>query len=281
MNTLIIALALVLSTIGDFFLRIRGALYRLLGKPVKRTYGVRKDPEDSRDKICAIQVPSSLPAKYSLRGQMPPIVDQGNLGSCTANSIAVGIFGFLWGKEGHTFTPFSRLFLYYLERAMEGTVYEDSGAYPRDGMKALCKTGICIESLWPYVISRYTKKPSDTAYANAAHNKLLSYERVGSLDQLKAVIAAGFTVTIGFTVYASFENADVSKTGFVPMPEKTEKCLGGHEITICGYNDETGLVEFSNSYGTSWGDKGYGTMAYDTFTKLVSDMWTARKLAIA
>ena len=98
---------------------------------------------------------------------MPPVYDQGQLGSCTANSIgAILEFNELKQAETDAATP-SRLFIYYNERAMEGTVSQDSGAEIRDGIKSVAQLGAPPETAWPYVITRFARKPPAKAYKAA------------------------------------------------------------------------------------------------------------------
>ena len=101
----------------------------------QKRYGWRPDTPDMRDYLLAVAPVKALPPSVSLRKQMPPVYDQGQLGSCTANSIgAILELNELKQKERDATTP-SRLFIYYNERLMEGTVNEDSGAEIRDGIK--------------------------------------------------------------------------------------------------------------------------------------------------
>jgi C1A family cysteine protease len=108
-----------------------------------RRYGWVPDIPDMRDKMFAAPRAgrAKLPAKVDLRPQCPPIYDQGELGSCTANAIGAAIeFERAQAKQVPDFVP-SRLFIYYNERVMEGTVMSDSGAMIRDGIKSVAKLG--------------------------------------------------------------------------------------------------------------------------------------------
>src|SRR5205807_1519345 len=102
---------------------------------------------DQRDHIyaAAITAPQALPTSVDLRSQCPPVYDQGQLGSCTANAIG-GAFQFTQMKEqlAQNWLP-SRLFIYYNERSIEGTVSSDSGAQIRDGIKSVNQQGACSE----------------------------------------------------------------------------------------------------------------------------------------
>ena len=68
----------------------------------------------------------------------------------------------------------SRLFIYYNEREMEHTVYSDSGARIRDGIKSVNKQGVCPETVWPYDIEKFTDKPPQDCYKDALNHQLLS-----------------------------------------------------------------------------------------------------------
>lgn len=175
----------------------------------------------------------------------------------------------------------SRLFIYYNERAMEGTINEDSGAAIRDGVKSVNVNGVCKETLCPYVVSAFTMKPSPQAYAEAILHKTIQYASVNNLaiNDLKACLAGGFPFVFGFQVYASFESNAVATTGIMPMPKSREKNLGGHAVICVGYNDAKKAFLVRNSWGTGWGLKGYFWMPYAYMTSnKVSDCWTIKSV---
>jgi len=104
---------------------------------------------------------------------------------------------------------------------------------------------------------------------------------VTDLTALKTALAEGYPVVLGINVYESFESDQVAKTGIVPLPEDSEKLLGGHAVLAVGYKDDVvnidqGVVIVRNSWGEGWGDKGYFYLPYSYFTKYVSDMWTGK-----
>lgn len=246
----------------------------------QRTYGWRPDKPDQRDfqfKVTRHAV-SKLPSKLTLRPFMPPVYDQGQLGSCTANASGAAM-EFLAIMAKKDYMP-SRLFIYYNERAIEGTIGEDAGAEIRDGIKALNKKGVCDETAWPYDIDQFTIKPTPTAFKAALKHKISRYERVdpSSITNIRAAIGSGCPVIFGFTVYESFESAKVAKTGIVTMPRKAEKAIGGHAVLIVGYDHPNRRVIVRNSWGADWGQGGYFTMpyAYVTNPNLSDDFWLIR-----
>ena len=259
-------------------------------------FGWVPDLPDARDHLFAAKPEflGELPASLSLRGQLPKVYDQGHIGSCTANAVGAA-FEFDLLKQGLAdFMP-SRLFIYYNERDIEGTVGTDSGAMLRDGVKCVSKLGVCDENQWPYDDqhpkidggpwpggARAGKKPSADCYTAALDHTATSYQRVvRSLSQLKGCLAEGYPFVFGFTVYDSFMSDDVAGTGVVPMPQAGESVQGGHAVLAIGYDDATQRFEVRNSWGPAWGDDGYFTMpyAYLTQANLSSDFWTIRAVA--
>jgi C1A family cysteine protease len=251
---------------------------------IKR-YGWIPDLPDHRDSLYAAPIPllQQIPPKVDLRSQFPvPAYDQGELGSCTANAIA-GAIQFAQIKENaKQFTP-SRLFIYYNERVIEGTVPYDSGAQIRDGMKSVSTIGACPETDWPYAIDKFANKPQDPpSYKDAPLGKVMLYKRVvHNLAQMRACLASGFPFVFGFTVYESFETEQVAKTGEVPMPAAGEQVVGGHAVLAVGYDDPTQRFIVRNSWGTDWGIKGHFTMPYAYLAQgdLADDFWTVRLVA--
>ncbi len=217
-----------------------------------------------------------------LRNLCPPVYDQGALGSCTANAIA-GMDEFMQQKQGATpFMP-SRLFIYYNERALEGTTGYDSGAYIRDGMKTINQLGVCKETTWPYIIKQFAIKPTAQAYTEGMSHQSLQYMRVNrTITDFQKCLSDGYPFVFGFTVYQSFESATVATTGIVPMPKANEKVLGGHAVMAVGFDAQKKLMLVRNSWGSSWGQKGYFWMPFEYFTNsnLSDDFWTLRQVEI-
>ena len=210
---------------------------------------------------------------------MPDPYDQGHLGSCTANAIA-GAFEFEHIRQKLGVILPSRLFIYYCERAMEGSIMSDAGAQIRDGIKVMAGKGAPSEKLWPYDIAKFTQKPPPEAFKDALKHKAVAYFRVEhlKLEEMLSCLAGGFPFVFGFTVYDSFESDEVAKTGALNMPQHGERVRGGHAVLAVGYDQKTERFLVRNSWGMVWGQKGYFTMPYQYLTNgdLADDFWTIR-----
>jgi len=251
-------------------------------RKIKR-YGWVPDLPDHRDHLYSVpfEVLKALPAQIDLRSQCPPVYDQGQLGSCTANAIAAAIEFERMRQKLKDFMP-SRLFIYYNERAMEGTVDSDSGAQIRDGIKSVATLGDCPEAEWQYDIAKFTVKPPASCFNDAAKVKAVSYSSVvQSLNQLKGCLAAGFPFVFGFSVYEGFESQAVAETGVVQMPGPNEQMIGGHAVLAVGYDDSQQRFLVRNSWNTTWGMQGYFTIPYSYLTdpNLADDFWTIRLIS--
>ena len=243
-------------------------------------YGWLPDLPDERDHFYAapVELAGFLPAKVDLRPLCPPVYDQGQLGSCTANAIAGAIEFDRLKQKLNDFSP-SRLFIYYNERVIEHSVDSDSGAQIRDGIKSVARQGDCPETEWPYAISKFKTKPPKTCYADALKYKVVLYQRVRqTLSQLKGCLASGWPFVFGFAVYESFESVQVTKTGHARLPKSSEAVIGGHAVVGVGYDDARQWFMVRNSWGRKWGMNGYFTLpyAYLTDENLASDFWTIR-----
>jgi C1A family cysteine protease len=246
---------------------------------VKR-YGWTPDLPDQRDHLfaAASAVLRQLPSSADLRNQCPPVYDQGELGSCTANSIGAAMEFERMKQSLQDFMP-SRLFIYYNERVIEGTVASDSGAQIRDGIKTVASQGVCPETEWPYDVAQFATKPGPQCYADAITDKAILYQRLGyNLNQMKGGLASGYPFVFSFTVYDSFESQQVATTGVAPMPQSGEQVVGGHAVLAVGYDDSQQRFIVRNSWGTGWGMQGYFTLpyAYLMDSNLADDYWMIR-----
>jgi C1A family cysteine protease len=227
-------------------------------------YGWKPSLPDHRDLLADTTGLTVLP-EVDPRPEMPPVYDQGQLGSCTANAVgsAIEYDGMLDGAAA--VTP-SRLFIYYCERQIEGSLGKgDTGAFGRDGFKAARRYGTPPETDWPYDITKYADDPPPSAWTDAAAHKLAkSYKSVTrSVSQFQQVLSNKQTIAFGFSVYESFESSTVASSGIVPMPAPDEQQIGGHEVLAVGYlASEPNYLLVRNSWGPSWGMGGYFLMPW-------------------
>ncbi|BAY22660.1 hypothetical protein NIES2100_24230 [Calothrix sp. NIES-2100] len=237
----------------------------------------------------------SLPEFVDLTYWCSPIEDQGTLNSCTAHA-GVALMEYGQKKSSESYTDSSALFLYRVTRNLmqrEG----DSGASVRDTIKAMVAFGVCPEEHWPYNEEKFDEEPTAFCYSFAENYKTIKYFRLDYgqisrytlLCQVKVLLASEIPCIFGFTLYNSvYDEANVLK-GHIPLPNKRSKVIGGHTVVAVGYHDrkmienENGLPSkgallIRNSWGTRWGQGGYGWLPYDYIMEgLTADWWSILK----
>lgn len=253
---------------------------KLLKQQAKHVYGWKPSlPCHKKTLLSASPSPTQPFPPFKFLTGLPPVYNQGHLGSCTANSLA-GCFEFEQIKQGLTdFVP-SRLFIYYLERTIEGTVSIDSGASLDDGITALKEVGVCPEDTWPYDITKFTIEPNEEVFEQAASHKVISARKLEtSVNSFKTMINMGYPVAFGFAVFPYMETPEMASKGLLKLPEPDEKPLGGHAVVCVGYSDTVtsedgktvGYLKIRNSWGPEWGQEGYFWMPY-TYIDLCDDL---------
>lgn len=249
---------------------------------LNRKFGWIPDVPDKNDQLFKLVAPVYVPKNASLRSSAIKVVDQGPIGSCVGNSTS-NLHYFVQIKEGAKNPQYgSRLFVYYNTRKREGTVKVDAGCMIRNAIKSITKEGICPEKLWAYDPEMFDDKPPAVAYAEALNHQAITYSRLMGLQQCKECIASGYPFVFGFSVYESFMGSDVARTGKARLPKKGERLLGGHAVMAVGYDDATKMLLCLNSWGISFGDKGYFYLPYEFILEedLSDDFWTIKRVEI-
>lgn len=246
--------------------------------------GYIPDEPDSRDiPFSALMTAVGAPAdgnRVDFRPLCSIVENQSSLGSCVTNAIAGGL-EYLERKEGLPKTDLARLFLYYNCRAAEGTLTKDTGTHIRTGMMCLTAQGICPESLWPYDISKFTVRPSWSAYRLAYGHKIRSFYRISGkgasrIQQIEQALLSGNPVVFGARVYQNFMDL---RTFNAPMPGGSY--LGRHAMLIVGFDRNLQYFIVRNSWGVGWGEFGYCAVPYSWLDACdTQDVWCMTKYGV-
>lgn len=242
-----------------------------------------------------------LPSRLDLREYFSPVENQLGLGSCTANA-GVGIVEYYENRAFQKYLNGSRLFLYKNTRNLMG-VTGDTGAWLRNTMGALALCGMPDEKYWPYTDADpdFDREPPAFVYAIADNFEALKYFCHDPLGQnvpypnvlvsVKEYLVAGIPAVFGFWGYASSSSSNVP--GAFPLPGRNEPAEWGHAVVAAGYDDDIeikntqypgvatkGAFLIRNSWGTTWGDQGYGWIPYEyVLRNIAMDFWSLISMA--
>lgn len=241
-----------------------------------------------KDILPLLGAPKPAPPLVDLRPYCPPVVDQGSLGSCTANA-AAGLLGYFQKRSFGKTDSASRLFIYKATRNLM-RAHGDTGAYIRTTMGSLALFGAPPEKYWGYNPASLDLEPPAFCYSFAQNYQALKYFRLDealkapseTLSNIRGTLSQGLPAMFGFSVYNSIRS--VGADGRIPFPSPGESLLGGHAVLAVGYDDSlkigssTGAFIIRNSWGETWGNHGYGYLPYDYLLKeLAMDWWALVK----
>lgn len=206
----------------------------------------------------------------NLRSWSGPILDQGSIGSCAENAFA-SIIDMQMRMAGVEIPALSRMQLYADVRIAQNTFSSDSGTSSEIMFRTAMEKGVAYESSWAYDPSLLYVLPTEYVIAEAAQNKLLDYSTL-NLETQWNVMANGVKTMLGQgkPVYLAFQCDpwfQAESGNFEDLPYTgPDTGGGGHAVAIVGYDnngtednrDDYYIVQ--NSWGTGWGDGGYGKL---------------------
>jgi hypothetical protein len=222
---------------------------------------------------------ASLPSSADLTGSVPPIGNQGQMGSCTAwaSGYAAATYSanrqFQWGAdtEEHQASP-GYLYAKLVEAdAAQGTAC-GTGTLISTAMNLLVQGGCSSLATVGYS----DQQCLEPAEGDAANFQIGSFKRVEPTDRngVKAELAAGNVVVIGANLYDDFMNWN---SGGVYQGSGNFMMQGqqhaAHALACVGYDDSLGAYRIMNSWSTQWGDAGFMWMAYETFEATVFEVY--------
>ena len=213
----------------------------------------KKSNEDPRDWIYERVSKNKITRKYcDYRAELQPIRNQGKQGTCFAQTAAC-VKEWQEKKDYNFNDYFSPQFFYNHREYWNNNVQdgkdknEDYGMTGRDVMRIMKNIGICTEKEYPYGLKQKSNEISKEIKNSAKKHIINGYARVNTLIGLQNSLKNNGPCLIAFPVY--------NHTDQMWIKNNENKNLGGHAMTVVGYNNKSFIIR--NSWGPNWGDKGY------------------------
>lgn len=248
----------------------------------RRLDGCRFGAPSPKDYIATPRA-GAIARKVDLRADQSPVEDQGQLRSCTANATCAAL-EYYRKKHGQPATHVSRLFAYFNARRMIGAVAQDSGAYVSEALASLLAFGTPDAALWADDPASFAREAPTHVYQAALANQPPEYARVEAGDGVRGALAQAIPVIFGMALpMRCFEEAGAK--GRFPAPTDAERAQpaanAGHAMLAVGYDLDEDTFLIRNSWGATWGEKGYARMPAKVLAEFAhpTSYWILGKLS--
>ncbi len=209
-------------------------------------------------------------ASVDLTRYAMPVQNQGQVDSCVTWAIDYGMLGWYARRDGHAGYPFAPMYTY---TQINGG--QNVGTNPANALYVAKTQGTDTWADYWQGAYNWTTGPTQAERNNAAANKIQGYhylflgsnQGVYGQNAIVNALANGQPVAIGIQIRKGFDNM----TATTPDSDTTTPSRGGHEILALGY-DASGLL-VQNSWGTDWGNKGFGRLAWNVVQTDISNAW--------
>jgi hypothetical protein len=210
-----------------------------------------------------LRADTAIPANKNLREAWWTIGDQKATGSCVGWASADSVLRWHFVKAGRIATGDLLSVRFQWMASKETDVYlsrpttfiESEGTSLKGALDVARKFGVVKDVVLPFASGKLYPGQGDTFYALAAQLKISSYFNLGrDLADWRTWLATKGPILTRLDVDATWDDADV--TGGNLDTYRPETVRGGHAVALVGYT--TNRIIVRNSWGTGWGDKGFG-----------------------
>lgn len=291
----------ILSTITIASLAFSAAHEEAASEVARYPRNLQRSPADAIQRLEAEELviiddkAEFLPVMVDHTSYLPHFtIDQGNLGSCSACSLARSIDARSKAIGAPVINP-APLFIFHEAKSEAGTLENVvSGTSLFQVLQVVRTVGFCAEKTWPYDPRLLKVKPSAAAYEEASHHKVTDRPGIAwigsNIGRIKYALANFLFPVFGMDIFESFEEA--RWTGHVPLPKPWDKRDGSHAMMLAGYDDghknsdgSLGAFIGQNSWGRLWGDmrnmvRGLVYIPYTVFERYSGDdVWAVNYIS--
>jgi hypothetical protein len=229
-----------------------------------RIPSARLAPQTARTATLAV-----LPASVDLSKWAVTPGNQGQLGSCVTWAIDYAMLGWYARFDGRAGQLFAPMYTYSQIHIGAG----DGGSYPDAAFELARTQGNDTRAHYTQGDYNWQTPPTASERANAAQFKIknpttlfMGANQVGAVVSLKHALATNHPVAIEVAVRQGFDFLGPNPAAV--DDDITSTVRGYHEVLAVGY-DAAGIV-VQNSWGTGWGNGGFGRISWRVVQK---DVW--------
>ncbi len=190
------------------------------------------------------------------KNYITPIRDQSECGSCVAFGCIAAIEGTLSWQQQHSnpTIDLAEAHLFFCFGAKDGATCA-KGYWPGMALPHCVNPGLVDEKCFPY--APHDQPCNLCSDWQKRLTRIKNYKALGSASAMKGWISTKGPIITAFDVYQDFF---AYKNGV--YKHVTGGKVGGHCVSIIGYDDGRKCWICKNSWGTRWGDHGFFQIAY-------------------
>jgi C1A family cysteine protease len=226
---------------------------------------------DLNNLLLNLQIASNMPVSFDLSIYLPPIGNQGKQGSCTSWSTTYYMKSMQERIQAvapylaETVMSPSYTYNQITQGNCKGTSFEDT-------LDILKNKGVVPMSVFPYY--DYTCLVQPTALQNiiATSNRISSYKYLSGLNmvsEMKTLLISKSPILISVFLTNKFGIKDqFGLTAYRPHAINSDTKGDCHAMLVVGYSDQYEAFKVVNSWGSAWGDNGFGWIDYSAFSQI-------------
>ena len=172
-------------------------------------------------------------------------------------------------------TEYSPMYAYVRALQIEGTYPKDAGAWPISTLRVSRGWGTVTEDVFPYVgePDKWPPKEPPGIDQIAKKRRTNRYQRIRTADEcFRGTYSKAGAVNASFEITKEWFDAP---NGVIRMPAANEPIVGCHDVAIIPIprDERPGYLCFANSWGTDWGDRGFGYLSHEFFDRYMVESW--------
>lgn len=215
-----------------------------------------------------------LPPRVDLKPFCPPVRNQGELFSCVGWAVGYGALTMQRAIQNRCTDPqiiahnaSSALFIY--NQINNGNCSQ--GSRMSDALEFLKENGDCLAREFDFDVNDCEKQPDSLLETSAQNFAINDYSTLFAINEhprnkvnkTRYALSQKKPVIIGLAVRRNFYQLQ-NATYWWPENGNTSPA-GGHALVVIGYDDKRAAFQVMNSWGESWGDRGFIWIKYQDF----------------
>lgn len=227
--------------------------------------------------VYRLTLPSKVDHKTIISKYLTSVPNQGPCGTCTTFATANSMYAL----EIARFSKVTYLSQSHMWSLIPKPLNCTNGSSIVPSLVNVVSTNFIVtNNTWPYSCTDLppvpegekdcigTLAPAKNSLLNQGVYKIQGGYNVSgeNISAIKNVLSSGFNVIYSVPVYLPSSRI-WGNGGNIDVPSSSEEFKGNHAILIVGYDDSSKQFDFLNSWGSGWGQGGYGKFSYDFISK--------------